>query len=199
MSVLTPDVNDFIGEINLDLSNDSNVVAQFESMGTTWQKDILRDLLDDELYNLLIADLDGNGDPQTTKYIELVDGKTYERPSGKEKIYEGLIRMLNYYVYDLYLNFTWSSNVSTGQITNVNENSTKVNRADLKKVRADIQNKAVNLYNSAVTYLNDENETYFTGANSYSFWDPKVKKYDNKITMGTPSNPYFYNRSSERN
>ncbi len=199
MSVLTPDINDFKGEINLDLSNDANVVAQFESMGTTWQKDILIDLLDDKLYNLLIADLDSNGEPQTQKYIDLVDGKTYNRPSGKEKIYEGLTRMLNYFVYEMYLNNTWSNNVSTGQITNVNENSIKVNRADLRKVRADIQNKGVKLYNSVITYLNDENETYFTESNDYSFWHPKSKKFIGRITMGTPSNSYFYNRSSEGN
>jgi hypothetical protein len=177
MSLLFIDVNDFIGEINLDLSNDENVIAQFESLGRTIEDDVLRDLLDDKLYNELIADLDGNGDPQTQKFIDLVDGKTYEG----------------------YLDLQWSSNVNTGQITNVNENSLKVNRAELRKVRARIQHKAINLYNAAKTYINDEHEVYFLTGNDYSFWNPKRKKYIGGITTGTPNNTYFYNRSSDNN
>ena len=147
MSVLTPDINDFTGEINLDLKAPV-IQGTFEKIGTVHQKDILRDLLDDKLYNALVADL-VNGVPQTQLYIDLVSGKTYTKTSGKEVIYEGLIRMLNYFVYAFYLDKTWSSNVSTGQITNINENSVKVNRAELRKVRAEIYNKAVNLYNEA--------------------------------------------------
>ena len=199
MSVLTPDINDFIGEINLDLKH-PNIQDAFEQIGTVHQKDILRDLLDDKLYNALIADLDGSGNPQTPPYIALVNGETYTKPSGKTVIYEGLIRMLNYFVYSFYLDKTWSSNVSTGQITNLNENSIKVNRAELRKVRAEIHNKAVKLYNAAIKYLDDEKETYFpSGTNDYSFWNPKVKKFIGKIIMGTPSNSYFYNRSSKGN
>lgn len=199
MSLLFIDVNDFVGEINLDLGYDENVISQFETLGRQIEDDILRDLLDDKLYNELIADLDVSGNPVTGKYIDLVDGKTYERPSGKEIIYEGLKRMLRYFVYEGYLDLQWSSNVNTGQVTNVNENSLKVNRADLRKVRSRIQKKAVNLYNKAKVYLDDENETYFTGENDYSFWNPKKKKYIGGIITGTPNNTYFYNRSSDNN
>ena len=71
MSVLTPDINDFTGEINLDL-HDPTVQSYFEDLGTVHQKDILRDLLDDKLYNALINDLDGSGNPQTQLYVDLV-------------------------------------------------------------------------------------------------------------------------------
>lgn len=199
MSVLTPNINDFIGEINLDLNNDTNVVANFERIGTVHQKDILRAVLGDKLYNLLISDLDGSGNPVTQKYIDLVDGKTYTRPSGKQKIYEGLTRMLNYMIYSYYLEKTWSSNSSTGQLTNVNQNSEKLNRADLRKERSIIHNKAINLYNDVIIYLNDERETYFTESNDYAFWHPELKKYIGRITTGTPSNSYYYNRSSDNN
>jgi len=199
MSLLFIDVNDFVGEINLDLSNDSNVIDNFESLGRQIEDDLLRDLLDDKLYNELLADLDGSGNPQTQKFIDLVDGKTYLRPSGKTKIYEGLKRMLRYFVYEGYLEFQWSSNVNTGQITNINENSLKVNRADLRKVRSRIQNKGVNLYNSAKVYLNDEYEVYFTGDNDYGFWSPKKKAFIGGIKTGTPNNSYYMNRSSNNN
>lgn len=199
MSIITPDVNDFIGEINLDLNNDSNVIDNFERLGTIHQKDILRDVLGDKLYNELINDLDGSGNPQTQKFIDLVDGKTYERPSGKEKIYEGLIRMLNYMVYSYYLKKTWSNNSSTGQLTNVNQNSEKLNRSDLRKEISIIYNQGIGLYNDVIIYLDDEYETYFPDNNDYAFWNPKHKKYIGRITTGTPSNSYFYNRSSDNN
>lgn len=198
MSLLFVDVNDFIGEINLDLSNDTNVLANFEALGRQIEDDVLKDVLGDKLYNLLIADLVG-GVPQAQLYKDLVDGKTYDRPSGKEKIYEGLKRMLRYFVYSGYLDYQWSANSSTGQLTNINQNSEKINRSDLRKVISRIYNKGVSLYNDVIIYLDDEHETYFTGSNEYGFWTPKAKKYMGRIITGTPSNSYFYNRSSDNN
>lgn len=199
MSLLFLTINDFIGEVNLDLSNDANVQAQFEALGRQVQDDYLRDLLNDKLYNDLIADLDGSGNPQTQNFIDLVDGKTYLTPGGATSNYEGLKRMLKYFVYSETLDFNWSRNVSTGQITNTNENSQTINRADLRKVRSKIHNKAVNLYNSAGVFINDNYEDYFPNTDDYSFWLPRVKRYIGKITTVTPFNKHFYNRSSEGN
>lgn len=194
------DINDYIGEINLDLSNDSNVLAHFEAIGDMVEEDILRDLLDDKLYNSFIADLDVNNDPQTQLYIDLLDGKTYTKPSGKTVDYDGLKRMLRYFIWAYYQDEIWSNNVSTGQIINANENSTKVNRSDLRKLRAKKYNHAIKLYNEAIQYLIDERETYFpNGTTDYQFWYPKSKTYIGVIRMGTPNSTYFTNRSSKGN
>jgi hypothetical protein len=196
MSLLFITVNDFIGEVNLDLSSDTDVVDQFESLGRQVEDDILRDLLNDKLYNDLIADLDVNGDPQTQIYIDLVDGKTYQRPGGETVNYDGLKRMLKYFVYEQYLDFTYHSNISVGQSLTVNENSELVTPAKLRKVRGRIQNKAVNLYNKAIVFIDDNEDDYFSD-NDYGFWKPVKKKYLGKITTQTVRNDYYYNRHSE--
>ena len=197
MSLQFIDINDFIGEINLDLSSDNNVQAQFEALGNQVINDILLDLFNDKLYNDFYADL-SNGVPQTQKFIYLLDGKTYIRISGETKKYEGLKRMLRYFVYDAYLEFTHTQNISTGQATNQNENSVIISRSQLRKVRANIQNKAVNLYNRAILFINDNYTDYFSGSD-YSFWSPIKKRYLGKITSTTYNNTYFFNRSSEGN
>lgn len=196
--ILGISINDFKGEINLDLSSDPNVIAQFETLGRQIEDDILQDLLNDKLYNDLIADLDLSGDPQTSPYTELVDGETYINDAGQTIIYQGLKRMLRYFIYEQYLDFQWSSNASTGQSTTENENSTLLTRSALRKVRARIQNKAVNLYSKAATYINEKNTDLFS-ATDYGFWRPKKKKYLGKITTVTHSNSFFYNKSSEGN
>lgn len=199
MSLLFLTINDFIGEVNLDLSNDANVQAQFIAIGRQIEDDYLRDLLNDKLYNDLIADLDGSGNPQTQPFIDLVDGKTYLNDGGATINYDGLKRMLKYFVWSETLDFTWSKNVSTGQITNTNENSQVISRADLRKVRSKNHNKAVNLYNKAAIFINDNHEDYFPNTDDYSYWLPKVKRYIGRITSVTPFNKFFYNRTSEGN
>lgn len=191
--------NDFKGKINLDLG-DPNVQAQFDAFAVDEGEEILRDLLDDDLYQQLIDDLDSDNNPQTQIFIDLVNGKDYERPSGKTVNYDGLKKMLRYFVYASWVEDNWSSNVSTGQVINVNENSEKVDRSELRKVWSKRYNEAVRLYNEAFRYINDEYETYFdTSTNDYSFWQIKNKRYKGRITMGTPKNNYFYNRSSDGN
>ena len=191
--------SNFVGKINLDLS-DGNIQSQFDSFAVDEGEEILRDLLDDDLYAQLIADLDSDNNPKTTKFINLVNGEDYERPNGKTVNYDGLKKMLRYFVYAAWLEWTWSDNVGTGQFLNQNENSERVNRADLRKVWSKRYNEGVRLYNEAFRYINDNYTTYFTdGTNEYAFWSTKRKKFKGRITMGSPSNSYFYNRSSDGN
>lgn len=191
------DINDFIGEINLDLNNDPNVLANFEAIGNQIETDILRDLLNDKLYNNFIGNTT-SGEPVDQIYIDLLYGVTYENPSGETIIYEGLKRMLRYFIYEQYLEYQHSQNGSTGQQFSNQENSTILTTSQLIKVRKKIQNKAVRLYNKAGIFINDNYTDYFTG-NDYSFWYPKRKKFLGAITTMTYSNNYFYNRRSEGN
>ena len=198
MSLLFIEISDFIGQINLDLSSDSNVIAQFEAFGRDIEEEILKELLNDKLYSDLIADLDGNEEPQTQIYIDLVNGKEYTNPIGQTIIYEGLKKMLRFFIYEEYLDFIYSQNTSTGQMSSQNENSIPLTRGQLRKVRSRIQNKAVKLYHKAAIFINDNYTDYFTGTD-YAYWRPKEKRFLGKITTSTYSNSYFYNRSSEDN
>ena len=197
MSLLFITTSDFIGEINLDLNNDTDVSASFESLGRQIEDDILLDLLNDKLLNDLTADLVA-GEPQTQIYIDLVDGVTYENTAGETVNYAGLKRMLRYFVWADYLEINRSQNVSTGQMISINENSTPLTKGQLIKVRKPIQNKAVRLYNQAAIFINDNYTDYFSNSD-YGFWQPKKKKYLGSVITQTYSNSYFYNRSSEGN
>ena len=190
-------VNDFVGEINLDLSNDSNVIANFSAIATQVETDILRDLLNDKLYSDLI-DNTTSGSPTDSAFIDLVNGTTYTNLIGKTIVYEGLKRMIRYFVYDAYLDIIYSQNTGIGQMQSQNENSTPLTRGALRKVRARIQNKAVGLYKAAAIFINDNYTDYFS-ATDYAFWRPAPKKYLGKITSQTYSNNYFYNKSSTEN
>lgn len=190
-------INDFKGEVNLDISSDVNVIAQFETLALEHEKDILRDLLGDSLYDNLINDLSG-GVPQSTEYYQLVYGTSYYDNSGQKIIYDGLQRMLKYFVYCHALENGVTYNTSVGQMSGVNENSVSIDAHDLIKVMKPKYNKAVNLYNKAIKFINTKYATYFTG-NEYSFWVPVKKQYIGVIKTGTPCNYHFMYKSSKGN
>ena len=196
MSLNFYDINDFKGEINLDLSNDSNVLAQFDALAVQIGNDILKDLLNSSLLNDLNDDL-VSGVPQTQEYIDLVDGVTYVDDNQETVNYEGLKRMLRYFVYEQYLDISHSQNSSNGQEYGNNENATKLTRFQLRKARERIQNKAVDLYFDAIKYIDDNYSTYFT-ANDYSLWMPKKKTYLGKILTVSPRNENFYKYRTDR-
>lgn len=197
MSLNFYDINDFKGEINLSLSNDANVLAQFESMADQIGDDLLLDLLNAKLKNDLEDDLDSNGDPQTQPYIDLVDGVTYVDDNQETINYRGLKRMLRYFVYEGTLEFTHSQNATNAQEYSQNENATKLTRYQLRKVREPIQNKAVDLYYGAIKFIEDNYTDYLT-ANDYTLWKPRIKRYLGKIVTVTPRNDNFYTHSTNR-
>ena len=191
------DINDFIGEINLDLSNDANVIANFEAIAGRIEINVLRDLLNDKLYGDLIANTT-SGVPQDTVYYNLVNGETYTNDIGETVLYEGLKRMIRYFVFEKYLDIQYYQNTSIGQMQSQNENSVTLNRSQIRKARMQIQHEAVKLYRKAAIYINDNYTNFFTG-NDYALWWPEQKKFLGAITSMTYNNQYFYNRSSEGN
>jgi hypothetical protein len=191
------DINDFIGEIDLALSNDPNVIANFEAIAGRIEIDILRDLLNDKLYNDLIANTT-SGVPQDEVYYNLVNGATYTDLSGETILYEGLKRMIRYFVYEKYLDIQYYQNTSIGQMQGQNENSVALNRSQIRKARAAIQHEAVRLYRKAAIFINDNYSDYFTESD-YDFWQPAQKKFLGSIISMTYNNQYFYNKSSEGN
>lgn len=189
-------INDYIGEINLALS-DENVQINFNAIGTQVETDILKDLLNGKLYNDFINDLTNNI-PGSQQFTNLLNGTTYIDDCGETIIYEGLKRMLRYFIYENYLEKSYYQNTGIGQMQGQNENSVTLNRSQLRKARAIIQNEAIKLYRKAIIFINDNYTDYFTG-NDYNFWIPRQKTFLGKIITKTPVNNYFLNRSSEEN
>lgn len=68
-------INAFVGPILIvtGLGNDAD---ELQIQIDITEEDVLRNVLGDIIYSLFLADLDGNGNPQSQKFIDLLDGIT---------------------------------------------------------------------------------------------------------------------------
>lgn len=152
-------VTDFIGDVALQqVSNPANTIT---SEITRVEKIVLRDLLGDKLYNE--ADTNGmtDGTPTAAKFTALLEGETYTDNDSLEKIYEGLERMLLYFIYAEYIKIQAQDTIAGMKVMTQN-NSKPVNQNKVNLLSRNAYNKGVDLYNSALKYIWVKEETYFT-------------------------------------
>jgi len=108
----------FTGE--LAIPNAANEAGLTQAI-TQYEKEILISLLGYKLYSLLLADL-SNGEPQTQKYIDLVNGAEFTHTFGGVDytlkwdglINTGKISLIAYYVYYKYVERNISAFYGTG-------------------------------------------------------------------------------------
>lgn len=184
------DITDFKGIVSIPYT--THTEQYFIDCANQWEEDYLKKLLNDSLYNDLIADLDVNGDLQTQKYKDLIFGKNYTDTSGKIIAYEGLLFMMRYFIYCEFMKIQYFQ--STTQITIIakNENATITNEKQLKKSIQGRWSDAVYYYRRGVKYIEDQYElgnNLFSG-NQYSYWRPEniETMYDLKIVTIQPPN-----------
>ena len=170
MAVIT--TADFTGEISVSL-NEINT-ANFQTYIDRVMPRILRNLMGDKLYNLYLADLDGNGDPQTQKYIDLIDGVTYTDYDGFEVIYEGMKRCLRYFIYaDYKINMYRDTGAGTKKLEGSNsENATWFN---ISNESNRFNDKGVALYIQAVKFIWNNYTDYFTDISNWTYSDMVMK------------------------
>lgn len=145
-----------------NLAQNPNNEAQFNATSLQVQKSILRKLMGDHEYLLLDADLTSNGVPQTTKYINLINGVTYLY-SAHNTIFQGLKEMLKGFIY-------YEINVNQMVVpTNAGLRGKKLDNSmiDMKQAR----NQAARMYNEAAEIYNCEANLYFS---TYSSDFPKL-------------------------
>lgn len=167
----------FIGTIEVSFS-DYNV---FSDMATEIEEDILVDLLGYELYLALVADLDASNDPQTQKYIDLVDGIAagYTGSDGVMHRLKGIIAMLPYLYYYYHVENVQSHTTEVGDIEISVTNSEKSIAARNKRaVRA--WNKGLVYYRELVDFINYKNDE--EGDDYYENFDNTV--LDDQNTFG---------------
>lgn len=123
----------FINDINIAgtiLSSQNN----FDDVIDRYEPEILECGLGYELYKALLADLDVSGDPQTQRFIDLIDGAEFTFEVCGETVtekWEGLRNtdkksLCSYYVYFQYRSETDSFYSASGQQNEaLTENSTK--------------------------------------------------------------------------
>ena len=99
-----------------------------------YEEEILTSLLGYSLYKLLLADLDGSGDPQTTRFIELIDGVEFEHTYGnitQTLKWKGLrnsdkLSLSAYYTYYKYIERNATKMAAVGNTDLKAENAEKV-------------------------------------------------------------------------
>lgn len=149
---------DFVGNLEKVFSGGSDATEYLNDIITKYQKEILIDILGEiEYYNFEqdFATVSGVTAPQTTKWINFLDGVVYTDNSINYD-YKGIKPVLIKFVYYYWQVETSSILAESGELTNNQKNSKKIIPA----------NKMVRSYNDAIDLICD--------SRSYS---PTVYKY----------------------
>lgn len=145
-------INDYVGYTLLVDKTD-----YFNEFAFQVEKNILRGdgrlnygLLGDEIYLDLISDLDSDNKPQTQKYIDLINGKTYVQTDGRNTVFCGIKTMLTYFVYSEYIKNNISVQSGVGSVNLKPINSDRTLRKNVNYNAHLRWNKGVDLYNIEV-------------------------------------------------
>jgi len=190
------DYNYFINDINLPLGSKTELRTAINNAIDDYEPEILKKLLGYTLWKALIADLDGDGNPQTQIYTDLVNGAefsfTYEGHTINTK-WEGLRNtdtyksLLSYYVYYQYRRNSGTNSSGMTELVNKPENADIVSPV-YKLTRA--WNRMVDLYgqtplkyfDSKTYFLNQSNyEHYNTEPSAYNFLLANVSNYSDWV------------------
>lgn len=175
MSKVITNLSDYIGILNIDLVNETaykQFAFQIERKILSGTKYNDYGFLGAAEYNKLYADLNSNGEPQTSPYINLVNGATYTKSSGETVNFYGIKYMLNYFIYAIYTFSLIGVPTEVGLFKFNMDNREEQERKDLQYI-------AKLKYNDAVEYYNGDAYDYVNFYNSlFPEWDhTKKTKY----------------------
>ena len=194
-------LTDFTGEFNITQSKYGD--TDLTSIITVSEERILKDLLGEDLYLKLIADLSG-GVPQTQKYIDLVNGKTYsvvnEDGITVNVDYQGIKRMLRYFAYCDILKYQDSKNSEVGQVVSNQNNSTRLSdKSNQLTVKIEpYYNKGTELYGFDIeNYSNYLTNPIYGDIPITDFVDTRKRKYDyyKELVKGSCFNFLYKNKT----
>ena len=176
------DINDYIGYTALapsPLANDPS----FGNFVFDIEKRILRGdgytdcgLLGDQVYIALLADLDADNNPQTQKYIDLINGVNYLDSNGQITIFSGIKKMLTLFVYSEYIKNNAYQQTIAGTVQPEIINSIIAERKEL-------DHRAHQRWNNGVTMYNGEVYDYILNYQS-NFTNWSFTRQYNFITKG---------------
>ncbi len=156
MPLLTPD--DYKVGILQIATNKINVVNLLVYI-TDFEKNYLQELLGCDLYDLYVADLDGQGNPQTQRFIDIYDEFCIDEDDcGIQWKSEGIFQMTKEFVYWEYVRNQPVTNTSTGDVANQNEVSRETSSSETRIYRT--YNEAINTYRAIQWFICD-NETVY--------------------------------------
>lgn len=125
-----------------------------------WEEEYLQDLLGCELYDLFVADLVG-GVPQTQIYLEIYTSFCYdELECGYRNKSEGMVKMLQKFIYWKYSRDIKVKATNTGNVVNDNEVSRE---ADFGASRIyELYNQGIKSYCAIQRFICDNSSDYPT-------------------------------------
>jgi hypothetical protein len=138
--------------------------TRFNSFALTIQETQLRELLGDALYKALYDDLDVNGDPQSSPFIELVNGEDYTY-SGNTIEYFGIKPYMSYHWLKLSVREGDLFHSDYGNINfsdNPQDNMIKLSGQDRDRITAAYGTFITSYRNNIVQYLNNKGNTFST-------------------------------------
>jgi hypothetical protein len=162
-------IDDYKGFTQLPIAD---VETHFNEFAFEIEKDILRGkesddfgLLGDENYINLLADLDGNNDPQTAPWINLIDGINYVSSNGRKTVYGGVRSLLTYFVFSEYVK---QYRVTFFQASAVNMTYENGDNAAIKQTNYEAHRR----WNKGVGLFNGETYDYLIfNQSSFPNWD----------------------------
>jgi len=162
---------DFIGDVNL--AQLTGIDADLTNLITQVEKKYLRLLFGDDLYILFIAGLVA----ETTKYETLRDGENY-KIGDLTYVYEGLKKMLLYFIFAEYKIITLSEDTSIGTVRQTKDKSNNLHRYEVEKVSNDAFNKGVDLFHDAYDYIYYNSSDFAT----WEYFDIKKRSHFDKLS-----------------
>lgn len=147
---------DYTGFYQIGRTNFSELQVYIDDL----EPERLRDLLGCDLYDLFIADLDGNGNPQTQRFIDIFnpfcddDGNT----EGIQQRSQGIPVMLKGFVYYDYVKDSGFSNLITGNVKNDFSNSAIATSVEYGLRQR--YNRAIRSYEAIQWFICDNSATY---------------------------------------
>ncbi len=118
-----------------------------------------------QVYKALIDDLDVSGEPQTQKYIDLVDGIELGYTEDEDNYIElaGILEMLPYFFYYYYVKDVQGHNTEVGDVSiDVTNSSKSIYARNQRMVNA--YEKGRDLYNQLINYClykNHDSSDYY--------------------------------------
>lgn len=173
----------FINDINLVGSQLTNIQQYID----IYEPEILKSLLGYELYKALLADLNEAGNPQSDRFINLINGAEFTITDGGNTItekWEGLVNtkkqsLISYHVYFNYRQINENVNTGVGQKNIIAENS---ENASYVEMMVGINNKMIDLYgntgiNRIINYNNANYGYYNYLPSAYNFLLSNIDDY----------------------
>jgi hypothetical protein len=164
-------------------------IDDFDMYAQEVQRNFVNQLLGDDLYDEFINDLDGSGVPQSQRFIDLLDGKTYEK-NGVTRIYRGLKLYASYlwlYVYSL---DSGAKVTPTGtRIFKDDESEDAQSKQEFRQLRDHSIRSANGLEDGIIDYLREFASTYPEYNSSDKVEPADENDFSFKTIGGTFNNP----------